>query len=219
MSKRIGRFAVWLGPLALAGIAVAIEPRLSGWVKGREAALPLIMVMLLSSLLHPRSRYVLVTTLCYAVAFLALRDIVRFDEVRLPPQLEYEWAENAVTMGLLLVAVLAGIAAVGETAQPGSVWARRCYFGAAGLYFTGVGFINFVWHSSWQSLVLIGTGLMAFIGCLVADQVVAGDIAEKEDGQASDAAVQELTQAAHQRRLQSKEWRDPDADNPEKRSL
>ena len=63
------------GPALVALSAVLLEPFLTNLTSGREAVLPCIMVALLFALVHPRFRHLLVITLCYGVAFLALRDI------------------------------------------------------------------------------------------------------------------------------------------------
>jgi hypothetical protein len=99
--------------------------------------------------------------------------------------------------------------------HPGTVWARRCYFGAAALYFTGIGLINFYWHGSWQAILLCMTGVIALFGCVFAHRIVAEEAAEAEETLFNDEASQREREAAHLRTLRAKEWREPLADSAE----
>ncbi len=198
-----------IAPAILAGLAVLFEPRLTALAQGREAILPVVVFLLLSSLIHPRSRRLLVITLCYAVAFLALRDTFWPRPVVLPPLFDYAVLEDVRIACLLVVAVLAAVAGVGETVQSGAVWARRCYFGAASLYFTGLGVITYGWHGSWQAVLLCAMGAMALYGCLFAPSIVASEIEIEEEALISDDAIQQRQLAAHARVLREKEWKDP----------
>ena len=198
--------ATKLAPPLIAGLAVFLEPRMTEWAKGREAVLPLILFLLLSSLLHPRMRNLLVITLCYGVALLAFRDVFRARHIRLPERWDYDFLDQGRPIALLLVAILSTIAALGETWNPGTVWARRCYFGAAALYFTGMGVMNFVWHGNWQSLLLCLTGITAFFGCLFAHRIVASELAETQDTEPEDMEVLKAKEVAHRRALRAKEW-------------
>lgn len=201
---------LWMTVIAagVAFMAVCVEPLLSSWSHGRLETLPLATLLAVSILVHPRLRHLLMITLCYGVSFLALRDIVRLQRVWLPPQLNYEGYEVARNVALLAVAGLAAMAGVVETRQPGTVWARRCYFGAASLYFLGMGVVNFFWRFSWQALLLCGTGLTAGLGCAFADRIVATEAEEIEDSLPSDEVLQQAREAAHRARLQTREWRD-----------
>ena len=192
----------------VAYIAVRVEPYLSTSSVGRLEALPLVTLLAVSILVHPRLRHLLMITLCYGVSFLALRDIVRLSRVWLPPQLNYESYDIGRNIALLTVAGLAAMAGVVETRQPGTVWARRCYFGAASLYFLGMGVVNLFWRFSWQALLLCGTGVTAGLGCVFADRIVATEAEEIEDALPSDEVLQQAREAAHLARLQTKEWRD-----------
>lgn len=217
MQRRIG-IVVELGislvaPALLALCVVQLEPAFTAWTQGREAILPLSMLLLLSALLHPRLRRLLIVTLCYGVAFLALRDALHAQ--RLPPEMDYDIIAEARPAALILVAGLAAFAAVAETLRPGTTWARRCYFGAAALYFTGIGIINYGWHKSWQSLMLCATGLIALFGCLFAHRIVADEIEAETEETVNDEALQREREAAHRQVLRAKEWRDTRGDSAE----
>ena len=192
----------------LAFTAVCIEPYLSKWSVARLEALPLATLLAVSILVHPRLRHLLMITLCYGVSFLALRDIVRLSNMWMPPQLRYESYEVGRNVALLAVAGLAATAGVVETRQQGTVWARRCYFGAACLYFLGLGVVNFLWHFSWQAVLLCGTGLTAGLGCIFADRIVATEAEELTESLPSDETLQQQREAAHRAKLQAREWRD-----------
>ncbi len=213
MRRRIGTIINRIAPALAALIVVLLEPVLTVWMKGRESVLPLAMLLLLSAMLHPRLRHLLVVTLCYGVAFLALRDALRVQP--LPPSMDYDLIEEARPVALCLVAGLATLAAVTETVHPGTVWARRCYFGAAALYFTGIGLLNFIWHSSWQSILLCVTGVIALFGCIFAQHIVSEEAEEAIVESANDEAQQREREAAHLRALRAKEWREPFVDPAE----
>jgi len=195
-----------VGPALAAFLIVLLEPAITAWMKGRESVLPLAVLLLLTALLHPRLRQLLMVTLCFGVTFLAFRDSLHAQP--LPPLLAYEPIEEIGPAALILVAGLAALAAIAETVQPGTVWARRCYFGAAALYFSGIGFINFAWHSSWQSVMLCATGIIALFGCLFAHRIIAEEAESFEETAPSDEDIQREREAAHLRALRAKEWRD-----------
>ncbi len=195
-------------PPIIALCAVFLEPYLTPLVKGRESVLPMVICLLLSSLLHPRIRTMLVSILCYGVSFLALRDVMFFRNQHLPPNMDYDFVEQIRPVGLIIVAILAAIAAIAETVKPGTIWARRCYFGAASLYFTGYGLITYSWHGSWQSIVLIVTGITALVGCIYAHRIVAIEYESEDEPFQDDVEVQLALQAAHARSLKNKEWSD-----------
>jgi hypothetical protein len=94
---------------------------------------------------------------------------------------------------------------------PGAVWARRCYFGAAALYFSGLGINCYGPRGSWQAVVLCSTGITAAIGCIFAHRIVATEWIEETETEITDEAEQRLRDAEHLRALRDKEWQDPNA--------
>jgi hypothetical protein len=198
-------------PAVLAFCAVALEGSLRSWARGRAAALPLIVLLIGTSLLHPRLRSQIIAALCYGVAFLAIRDTMLVEVWRLPFPMDRDLAETLILSALLLVAALSFVAAIAETITPGAVWARRCYFGAAALYFTGLGISCYGPHGSWQAVVLCATGVTAVFGCLFAPRIVASERMEQIESGTSDDAEQSLRDAEHVRALRDKEWQDPNA--------
>jgi len=209
VQKRLTNLLIKAGPPLVALLAVWREPMLTAWAQRHEAVLPLGLFLLLWSLLHSRLRYLLVITLCCGVSFLAFRDVFRTAGQPLPPQLDYDFIAASRPAALLVVSALALVAAAVETIRPGTVWARRCYFGAAALYFMGTGVVNWLFNHSWQSVILALTGITAMFGCLFAHRIVASEQQpDEEDEEVSDTALQQRTQAAHQQALKSKEWRD-----------
>ena len=198
---------MWLPAVVAAG-AVAMETAVTNWVKGRESALLFAVFVLLAAMMHHRIRQMLITTLCYGVACLALRDMLQSHGAVLPSAYDYVWLVNARFMALLVVALLAATAGLTETLRPGTTLARRLYFGASSLYFSGLGVLNFAWHGSWQSVLLCVTGVVAFFGCLYADRIVAAEEEEPDETQPDDDLLQREREAAHLRVLKSKEWQD-----------
>jgi hypothetical protein len=198
-----------LAPALIAFVAVALEPALTAWSHDRAAALPLGTVLLLAVLLHSNMRHLLMITLCYGVSFLALRDIVRLPWSPLPQPLNYEEWEVLRLLDFILVAGLSATAAICETVRSGTVWARRCYFGAACLYFLGLGIITYFRHTSWQAILLAVTGVTAGMGCVFAHKIVATEAIEAEaDPLQSDEMLQQAREVAHRAALHAKEWRD-----------
>lgn len=213
MRERIKTIATAVVPALLALFAVLFEERVTKWASDRQAILPLALILVFAAFLHPRLRLLLTNTLCYGVAFLALRDVVVYHNTPLPPTMDYAWLIQARMVALCLVSALAIAAAVTETFRPGTVWARRCYFGAAAIYFTGLGITNLGWHPSWQALLLCGAGLASFGGLLYAERIIASEEEEIEEEMLEEEAddderAQQEREAAHRKALLAKEWRD-----------
>lgn len=195
-------------PPTIALAAVAAEPAVVVWGRGRDSVLPLLVFGVLAAILHPIVRQMLLVTLCYGVAFLSVRDTFRMPAIALPQSLDNDLLDVVRPVALLTVAVLAATAGIVETLSPGTVWARRCYFGAAALYFCGSGVLSYLWQPSWQAVLLIAIGVMALIGVILADRVVASELEDDEPMPVSDEAIQQLSEAAHRRVLTAKEWHD-----------
>lgn len=199
-----------LAPPLIAAAAVLLESPLTLAFNNREAMLPILLFALLSAILHPRLRALVIVTLCYGVAGMALRDAISARSIPMPPQLDYLILDTARPIALLFVAALAIAAAIGETRQPGTVWARRCYFGAASLYFIGIGLINIGWHSSWRGYMLFSIGLIAAGGCLFAPRIIASELEEEAQlKSAEESQYQQERNEEHRRNLRAKEWQDP----------
>lgn len=203
-AKTVAEYAV---PPLLAGFVVSKEPLLTRLSQSHEAVLPLATMLLLAALLHPQLRHYLVVTLCYGVGCLALHDAQRVEQVPLPAALNYDWVDGLRPIGLWLVAGLTAVSGLAETMKPGTIGARRCYFGAAGLYFSGLGIVNWLTFHSWQGVVLCFTGVTAFGGCIMADRVAAAE-AMDEPEMPDDEILQQTRDTAHRAALQAKEWRD-----------
>lgn len=201
-----------LFPPAIAGAAVLLEPAFTAFAGKREAVLPFSIFFVLLSLIQPDLRRVMTIILCYGVSFLALRDAFRNPYMRVSDIMDYEFLSPLRMATLLLVATLSGVAAVAETLQPGILWARRFYFGAAALYFSGAGVISALgptgWQFSGQSILLLLTGLTAGTGCLFAHRIVASELAADPDEAPPDERMLSEQAAAHAEALRRKEWRD-----------
>ena len=209
MPRWLIKIALAILPAALAFGAVSLEGSLRSWASGRAAALPLILLLIGTSLLHPRLRNQVIVALCYGVAMLAVRDTMSVRTWRLPFPIDSDIADTIVLSALVLIAALSGTAALAETVAPGTVWARRCYFGAAALYFSGLGISCYGPHGSWQAVVLCVTGMTALIGCLFSHRIIASEIAEQIETEVSDESEQQLLDEKHLRTLRDKEWQDP----------
>lgn len=208
MQRCLGNLLTKLLPPLLALAAVVREAALSAWVQNHETTLLLALFALVGSLLHPRLRYLMITTLCYGVSFLAVRDIYFSSEQLLPPLMDSHRLREIRTVLLMLIASLALFAAITESAKPGAILARRCYFGAAFLYFLSTGIVNFLISPAWQSIVMILTGIASLIGCCLAHRIVALEREDSTEDVDSDLVQQRRLQEAHLRRLRAKEWHD-----------
>jgi len=207
--RRLHILGLLVIPVLVAYAAVANEYSLTDWASRRETALPVGICVLMAALLHPRFRHGLIITLCYGVAFMAIRDIGRVGHMPLPPSINYDFIDHARPAVLYMVAILSATAALAETFRPGEVWARRCYFGAAALYFTGLGIIHLSKYGSWQAIMLCVTGVTAIFGCVFAHTLVdTEEVVEAEEEVLSDEAIQMRVEEAHRRALREKEWHD-----------
>ena len=212
MQGRIHKLLTCVVPVFVAGFSVINEMRLSSWVGQHESVLPLAVIVLLLSLLSKRLRHALILTLCYGVAFMAVRDIGRVGSQPLPQAINYDFLDRLRPAILLIIAGLAGTSAFMETFNPGTVWARRCYFGAAALYFMGLGIIHIGRYGSWKAVLLCITGITAIFGCIFADRIISAEIEEEEEEDVSDEVLQGLMEASHHRSLLAKEWHEPPPD-------
>ena len=211
MIRALSKTVLAILPAVLAYYAVLLEGYLRNWASGRGAALPLIMLLIGTTLLNPRLRNQVIVALCYGVAFLAIRDTFQVQQFRLPIRMDPDLAETIVLSAHLVVAGLSLVAAVVETINPGTVWARRCYFAAAALYFSGLGISCYGPHGSWQAVVLCLTGITAIFGSIFAHRIVAAEQWVEPNIEMSDEAEQRLRDAEHVRALRDKEWQDPAA--------
>ena len=192
----------------VAAISVFLEKIITTAMEKREAVLPITLCLVLWAVLHSGLRRWMVVTLCYGVGFMALRDVTSARQYPLPPIIDYLWVDTARPLGLFVVFLLAASAGYGETVRPNNIWTKRCYFGAAGIYFLGIGLLNWLWHFSWRGVALTGTGVIALLGCLFANQIADTE----EDGEEeipNDEILQQQRDSIHYRTLLAKEWHDP----------
>jgi hypothetical protein len=195
-----------LAPPAIAICAVAVEPYLGSVIRVRESLLPIGVFVLLVGVVHPRVRRMLVRGLCYLVAFLALRDMVRGPArasvaLSLTPTLRL-----LRDIGLAGVATLAVGAATLETLRPGTLAARRFYFAAAGAYILGMAILH--WRWSPEKLLLAATGLTGLAAALVAERLLPVSGSQNETAQSSDDDLQRARDMEHRLALKAKEWDD-----------
>jgi hypothetical protein len=190
--------------MAAALLTLGNEQRLTVLAQERPGVLPVAMVALVAALLSAYIRRWLIVTLCFGISLLALRDTFRI--VPLPPAVDYVWVERIYPFGWGLLALLAAIAGAMEALRPGSVLARRFYFGAASLYFSGHGLISFLKAYNWQSMILFLTGLVALVGVFTAHKIVAAEDAGAQEDEDIRALEEDNTRRAQ--RLAAREWRD-----------
>ncbi len=198
-------------PLSIAFVVILLEEPLAAFAQAYPGVLPVAMVSLLACLLMPAARRWLIVTLCFGIGLLAWRDVWRI--VPLPPALDYVIVEQMYPFGWALLALLALTAGVAEALRPGSVWARRCYFAAAAVYFAGHGFVSFFKSPNWQSAIMLATGIIAVFGIFTAQAVVAAE----EEMLPEDDDIRALVTDKERRvaRLADREWREaPDNVTP-----
>lgn len=189
-------------PLTIAFVVVCWESRLAALAQNHPGILPVTLVALIAGLLYPAIRRWLIVTLCFGVGILALRDA--FSVLRLPAQIDYLFMESVYPYAWGLLALLACTAGVVEALRPGSVWARRCYFGAAFLYFFGHGALSFLRMHNWPSVVLMLSGICSLYGIVTARRIVATELEmEAED---EDLRALEQQRELRAQRLAACEW-------------
>jgi hypothetical protein len=161
-------------PLLAACFVVWLEPMLGRLAHERPGIVPVTLLSLVVGVLHPVSRRWLVSTLCFGVALLAVRDVLRALQLpaALPIGLQEPVFVKLYALGWAVLAALAGAAAVAEAVQPGAVWGRRCYFLAVAVYFTGHGTLGFLKEPTWRPAVMFVIGMMGLVGARMADRMV-----------------------------------------------
>ena len=208
-SRNVGILFKILPPLA-AFACVHYSAWLTNWSGRHETTLLILLFALVGSLLHPQLRHSVITTLCFGVGFLAARDIIY--TLGMPAELRAGTYHYLRMIALGMISALSMLAAVAETLRPGTVWARRCYFAGASLYFLGAGFNTYIAYRSWQAIIMLVTGVAALAGVIFARNIVEMEREEDVESPADSAIHQEELQKLHQRVLQQKEWHDPDLD-------
>jgi hypothetical protein len=206
MQRSITASALKIAPPVVAFVGVMHGARLTTWANSHEATLLLILFALVGSLLHPQLRLLVITSLCYGVAFLAARDIF------LPlgqTGIRSGFWQHVRMVALFIVSMLTLSSAIAESFSPGTVWARRCYFGGAALYFMGTGVVNYHFFHSWQSIMMVITGFAAAGGCIFANIIVEMEKEDAMETTSNEDRPIESTHSAHVQVLKSKEWHDP----------
>jgi hypothetical protein len=191
-------------PFAIAYLVIQMEPILGVLAQERPGIIPVAMVALVAGFLLPYARRWMIVTLCFGVSLLALKDALRIN-VPLPAAIDYDVVEKIYPFGWGALSLLAALAGVGEALRPSSVWARRCYFGAAALYFLGHGVVSFLKAANWQSAVLTVVGFVALCGVFMADKVVETEVYDEPDEDLLEPTPQKDERSA---RLAAREWRE-----------
>lgn len=213
MQKWFIRAGLAGGAAVLAYWAVRLELPLREWAHGRPM-LPVIMLLVGTTLLNPWLRTYVIIAMCFGVSFLAIRDSYHIHYWNVPFTMDRSLADAMIRSALLLIASLSVIAGILETITPGSVWARRIYFGATAVYCTGLGIRYFGAHGSLQSVVLCGTGITALFACVFVHRIVANEADAQFAHLMSDEAEQRLRDDEHLRTLRDKEWQVKDIGLP-----
>ncbi len=197
-------------PFAAAYLVISSEGLLAELVRIRPGVLPVAMVSLLGALLFAPVRRWLIVTLCFGISLLALRDSLRF--VPLPAEIDYVFVERAYPLVWGFLAILGTAAGIGEALAPGAIWARRCYFGAAAIYFCGHGLFGLLRTGNWESLALLLMGFGACAGMIFAHKIVAAEVyAEPMDEDLIEQA-ERMKQRAES--MAAREWRDVSEERP-----
>jgi hypothetical protein len=191
-------------PLLLAYLAITLEPYLTDLANHRPGVLPVAMVALIFAILIQRLRRWLIVTLCFGIFVLALRDMT--NPVIIPPQIDYVVVERLIPYAWLLLALCAGFAGAAEALRPGSVLARRFYFATAAIYLGGHGSMALLREPSFTAAVLLVSGLLAVVGVVRAEKIVANEVPTPE--QSADLKAIAAREQGRADRLREREWRD-----------
>ena len=194
-------------PLVGAFLMIGLEPQFTRLVQDRPGTLPVAMVALLGGLLLARVRRYLIVTLCFSISLLAISDAIN----NVPPAIiDTTTVDAFYPYGWAILAMLAAGAGVGEAICAGSVLARRCYFATAALYFSVHGLLSLLRIVSWEGVALVVTGLVAWMGVLMAHRIVAAEIEDAPED--DDIRVMSEQNARRAAQLASKEWLDTHED-------
>jgi hypothetical protein len=194
-------------PACLSLLAVWNENAIAQWVKERDSFLLVAVFAILAALLHPRLQRLLIVTLSYGVAFLALRDIYHLLDLPEPLSRTPIAAPRAILLGL--IALLAIVGAIFEALKAGTLTARRIYTGAAALFFIEQGALYLYWQASWQAIVLLTTGVLCGLGCLFAPYIMLSQEPQPVQLPQGESEEREILR---QKLVQLCEWNDPDTE-------
>lgn len=197
-------------PAILSFLAVWNESAITQWVQERDSALIVGAFMLLATLLHQRLQRLLIVTLCYGVAFLALRDSAQVGQM--PTALAIPPVIALRLVLLIVIAVFASMGAVTEALKANTLTARRYYTAAAALYFLQQGALFLYWQGSWQSVVLLTTGVICGLGCYYARYLT---LAPEPEPPVDEDTPEEELESIRRKLIALKEWRDPDTEERE----
>lgn len=201
MAQWAMRNALFFIPLTLAGLGVAHQATVMEWARTHSALLPVVVVLILLALLVSVLKRFLIITFCYGIAFLSYHTFRVANP--LPPGLNYNWILTVRALVLEMVMALAVLAAVTETLKPNTALARRSYFAAIGLYFTGTGLRSYCWFHDLRSLFLLVTGLAALAACLFGHE---GEKTDAAENATHPAQLEEIGISLKSRRM--REWTD-----------
>jgi hypothetical protein len=200
-------------PLAAAFIVLDSEGALVALAQSRPGIVPVSIAALLGGLLVPYVRQWLIVSLCFGISLLAVKDSF-WANARIGT-FDYIWLAHAYKIAWGFLALFAAGAAIVEALKPESIWARRCYFAAAALYFGGHGVTAFLKKPSWEALVLTATGIVAVAGVFFADRIVNSE--EENEPEDEDVVAHRERVARRSAALASREWRDPSDKMPNAR--
>jgi hypothetical protein len=205
MNERVKQLLRIVLPLAAAYVVIDSDTALIALAKARPGIVPVSIFALLGGLLVPYVRHWMIVSLCFGIALLAVKDsfwtngpVHGFDSI---------WVARGYKVAWGLLALFAAAAAVGEAVKPDSILARRCYFAVAALYFGGHGVTGFLKKPSWESLILVVTGIVAVAGAIFADRIVSSE--EENQPEDEDVLAHRERVARRTAALASREWRDP----------
>jgi len=186
--------------VSAAAFWLLLGPRISRLAHARPGFVPIAIALLMLGLLLPRVRHWVIVTLCFSVALLAGRDTFR--PAPLPPALNNRLFDLIYPEVWLSVALLAAAAGILEAIRPGSLAARRCYFGTAALYCFGHGLTKFLWEPAWEPLIIMITGLVAGLGVGFAHRL---DAEPREPAQDEQTGEERLSRQRSER-IAAHEW-------------
>lgn len=207
LKKRHLVVLILIVPAILSLLAVWNESAITLWVQERDSALVVGVFMFLATLLHQRLQRLLIVTLCYGVAFLALRDILHVMEM--PAPLSTTPIISLRFVLLITIAIFASLGAVTEALKANTLTARRYYTGAAALYFLQQGALFLYWQGSWQSVVLLTTGVICGLGCYFARYLT---LSPEPEPLVEEGTEEQELEAIRHKLIALREWRDPDTE-------
>lgn len=199
------RFLRIIGPFTTAWVITRWQYLFVSFADKRPAFVPIALVALLCCLLVGTFRHLLLGTLAFGIAFLALHDAAKVTS--LPQTLDIAYVRQVLPGIWISVVFLAALSGIGIGWNPYAVWSRRAYFAATALYLFCHGLMGFLGTHDWGSAVILFTSIAAVGGVLFARRLVIDE--STMESEYEDMREQRTQEEERARAVEATEWHEP----------